>query len=153
MHPHTHTTAPDFLLVDEHVARNPVAQAIAKSRLTIATRDFQTRLYLLQEGERVTADVEAAAKVVAVALAVLSARQQGGTPEARVMAGGMSALAQCSERGFAWHARDAVAIDQALAIAVCVYRGATPVETQRAHLHVNRIEREAMAARARGAGA
>jgi len=64
------TTAPDFRLVDEHVARNPVAQAIAKSQLTIATRDFQTRLYLLQDGEDVTGDVMASSKVLAVAQAV-----------------------------------------------------------------------------------
>jgi len=139
------TPAPDFRLVDEHVARNPVAQAIAKSQLTIATRDFQTRLYLLQDGEDVTGDVMASSKVLAVAQAVLSSRQQAHSPEARVMAGGLSCLAQCSQRAFTWHKRDAVAVDQALAIAVQVYRGATAVETQRAHRLVSALDRDAAA--------
>lgn len=141
-------SAPDFLYVDEHVARNPVAQAIAKSRLTLATRDFQTRLYLLREGEVIQSDVEAAAKVLAVALAVLASRQQAESPEARIMAGGMSALAQCSQLGFVWRKRNTAAVDIALQWALDVYRGATAIETQRAHRDVTAIERRAMAERA-----
>lgn len=145
-------SAPDFLHVDQHVARNPVAQAIAKSRLTLATRDFQTRLYLLQEGEVIQSDVEAAAKVVAVALAVLSSRQQGDSPEARVMAGGMSAMTQCSQSGWVWRKRNTAAVDIALQLALEVYRGATAIETQRAHSYVTAIERRAMAERAGAQG-
>ena len=137
------TSAPQFRHVPEHVARNPIAQAIARRNLTLAARDFQISLYLLAEGDDVTADVIAASKLLAVAMAILAARQHDSSTEARIIAGGMSCLAQCSQRHFRWHPRDAVAIDMALASAVTVYRGATPLETQRAYQRITAAELEA----------
>jgi hypothetical protein len=42
----TTTLCPDVRIVPEHVARNPVARAIAKAQMTEAVRDFCTRIYL-----------------------------------------------------------------------------------------------------------
>ena len=61
----------DFLVVGEHVSRNPVARAIARQRVTSGTRDFLLRLYLLPDGADVAIDAQVAAKVLAVAAAVL----------------------------------------------------------------------------------
>lgn len=136
-------TAPDFLVVDEHVARNPVARAIAKRKLHEAVRDFQTRLYMLADGERVPADCQAAAKVLAVAMAVLEIRGATDTTAARIIAGGMGALTDIASTGWLWRHRHAVAVDQALVNARGVYAVATASETQAAHRKVTRIERAA----------
>lgn len=136
-------TAPDFLFVDQHVARNPVARAIAKRKLHEAVRDFQTRLYMLADGERVPTDCQAAAKVLAVAMAVLEIRGGTETAAARIIAGGMGALTDMASTGWLWRTRHAVAVDQALVNARAVYAVATASETQAAHRKVVRIEREA----------
>ena len=132
--------APGFLYVEEHVARNPVARAIARHRVADAVRDFQTRLYLLSDGENVQTDVMAAAKVIAVALAVRQHAGQLGAADARVMQGSMGQLATIAERGFVWRTTDAVAIDVGLQRAVEVYRAASAQQIQAAHKHVGRIE-------------
>ena len=58
------TVAPDVLLVHRDVAANPVARAIARHRLRLAVRNFATRIYMLQEGEDVCSDADAAARTV-----------------------------------------------------------------------------------------
>ena len=136
-------TAPTFLVVDQHVARNPVARAVARARLAQATRDFITRLYLLADGEDVAADVHASAMVLAVAIAVQEAAGRGTEPDTRVMAGAMGALVDITRRGSRWHTRDAVAIDTGLQRAVAVYTTATAQQVQDAHRRVAALEARA----------
>lgn len=139
----TITNAPGFMLVNEHVARNPVARAIARQRIAAATRDFQLRLYCLTDGEDVHADIHAAAKVLAVALAVMLQTGRMATPDARVMAGAMGQCASIMQRNGRWKTADAVAIDEGLRRAVEVYRIATAAQVQAAHRHVRLIEADA----------
>jgi hypothetical protein len=139
----TATIAPDFLVVDEHVARNPVARAIARHRIADAVRDFQTRLYLLADGEEVQGDIQAAAKVLAVALSVMQQTGRMATPDARVMAGAMGQCSSVAQRRFRWATADAVAIDEGLRRAVDVYRAATAAQVQAAHRHVVSLEQTA----------
>lgn len=127
-----HTTAPDFLVVGQHVARNPVARAVARRRMVDAVRDFATRVYLLDDGEHVQADLMPAAHCLAVAVRVCELQGQRDTPELRVMAGGMSAIAQCSERGWRWRTMDATAVDAALMRMAQVLRHAGAELTRRA---------------------
>ena len=135
-----HAVAPDFLVVDEHVARNPVARAVARAKLLCAMRDFLIRIYVLPAGTPVQADAQAAARVLAVALRVLDTAGLGSTPDARVMAGGMGCLSSLSKRRWAWHTQDAVAIDQALQRALPVYQAASAVQLQTAHRYVTHLE-------------
>lgn len=136
--------APDFLVVGEHVARNPIARAIARQRMHAAVRDFAVQVYLLADGEDVRTDLSAAARVLAVACRVAEQRattpEQRDTPALRVMAGGMSAIAQCSSRGWRWRALDAVAVDQALLQAVTLTRDAKPHELTEAWNYVERLK-------------
>jgi len=140
------TACPDFVTVDEHVARNPVARAIARQRLTQAVRDFATRIYMLADGEAVKADGLAAARVLAVAIRVCEQRGQQDSPACRVMRGGLEAVVQLSTRRWAWRRTDARAIDTALQHAQRIYMGATALEQQAAHRFVTQLERQAGAA-------
>lgn len=139
------TGAPDFLLVDKHVALNPVARAIARRRMRQAMLDFQIRLRLLTDGEAVPLDCQAAAKVLAVAAAALDYQGQGDSAAARVIAGGMGALADMAGAGWLWRSRHATAVDEALKRAEQAYATAPGRITQLAHLHVQGIEQRVAA--------
>lgn len=134
------TSAPEFLVVSEHTARNPVARAVARARITQAVRDFLLRLYLLPDDAEVQADADAAAHVLAVALAVCDATGRTSSPEARVMQGGMGALTDLGRRRWHWRGTDAVALDQALQRALAVYRSASADQVQHAHRRVARLQ-------------
>ena len=131
--------APDFRIVPEHVARNPVARAIERRRIEDATRAFQIRLYSIAEGEPVHADAQTAAKVVAVAVAILDRRKALESITGRLLRGGLSALAQCSQRDFRWRVTDATAVDMALSHAREVFCKATAEEVRRAFLQIDRL--------------
>jgi hypothetical protein len=92
------TTGIDFLYVPEHVARNPVARAIARARMVDAARAFSIRLRLLKDGEDASADLQAAAQVLAVAMRICDSRGESDSPNSRVMKGGMSALVSLATR-------------------------------------------------------
>ena len=130
----------DFRSVGQHVARNPVARAVARATLAQAVRDFTLRLYLLPEGTDVRSDADASARVLAVALEVLQATGRAGSADGRVMQGAMAALVAIARRGFGWRAADAVALDQALQRALRVYAEATAQQVQDAHRRVAELE-------------
>ena len=83
------TAAPDFLVVGEHTARNPVARAVAQARIGQAVRDFALRLYLLPDDTEVMAD---AANVPGV-----------GERQARALGEFLQFLGQMRERFRAGH--------------------------------------------------
>ena len=57
-----------FHIVNEHVARNPVARAVRSAKLAAAIREFQLQLYYLADDTTQNDNLLAAAKVIAVAL-------------------------------------------------------------------------------------
>lgn len=132
-------TGPGFLIVPQDVARNPVARAISRKRIQQAMRDFAIQIYSLQPGQYVASELQAAAKVLFVALAV--AKRQGlgnDEPKVRVMNGGMSAIAQISERGWRWRLVDATALDMALRHAQQLVETAQPADLQRAWVELEK---------------
>lgn len=139
------TTAPDFLMVDEHVARNPVARAVARQRLRQAMRDFQTRLHMLQDGEFVPVDCQAAAKALAVAAATLDVQGMSNSVEARIIAGGLGAITDVARTRWTWRVRHAAAVDTALEYAKEVYSSASAKDVNVAHKRVAAIEAAANA--------
>lgn len=128
--------APDFLVVGEHIARNPVARAVARKRIEAATRDFLLRMYLLADGTNVQADAHAASVVLAVGIAIEEDAGRAGESDSRVMAGGMSTLVGLSQTRFQWHHRHAAALDVALQRALDVLNRATALQVQDAHRKV-----------------
>lgn len=137
----TRTVAPEVLVVDEHLARNPLARAVARARMTSAARDFATRLYLLDDGEDAAADTVAAARTIQ--LAYIVAVQAGATDsaDARVMAGAISAMTALARRQFAWRRADAPAIDAGLQRAVATIRVSSAQAMQDAWRELLRQER------------
>lgn len=133
-------SAPDFLVVDQHVARNPIARAIARTRLERCVRTFATRLYLLQEGEQVCEDGTAAARSLYVAYLALERAGQASSPAARVIHGGVSTLEALALRQWRWHTRDAAAIDTALQYAAETVNATPPADMQRAWAELYRLE-------------
>lgn len=130
----------DFLVVRQDVARNPVARAIARQRMTAATRDFAIQLHLLPDGTDVRLELSAAARVLAVAVRVLETRGDRDSAALRVMAGGMGAIAQCAARRWKWRALDLTAVDLALQHALDVVRDAGAEETRAAWVYVDSLE-------------
>lgn len=115
-----------FRVVPKQVALNPVAQSVARDRLLSECRTFRLALYGLPDGAHIPSQCIVAAELLAVAVRLSESRERTG--ENAVLAGALSALAQCSERGFRWRTRDAVAVDVALERAVEVVRLAKPAE-------------------------
>jgi hypothetical protein len=136
-------TARFFSVMDEKVARNPVARAVAKSGLESAMRDFQLMLYLLEEGTEQTSILTTASQMLAVSLKV---RELQGRPDGvSVMRGSQSAILDRSRHGFMWRAADVVAIDVGLIEAMKAVTGATARQVQDAWLCVRQLEQEAVA--------
>lgn len=134
------TLCPDFVVVPQHVASNPVARAIQRARINAAVRDFTTRLHLLQPGEQVATDVMATSHVLHIALHVLEQRGQLDDAAARVIRGGISCLVQLSNARFLWQATMAIPIDTALDRARQVVTAATPRELQAAYRHLGTLQ-------------
>lgn len=129
-----------FRLAQQQVARNPVARAVAKAAMVQAVRDFLIAVYLLPDGVGQASNVQAAATALAVAMRLRELDGKADDPDARVITGAMSALAQCAERGFRWRKLDAPAIDAGLTRALDTLQQATPTDLQRAWHYVRRLE-------------
>jgi hypothetical protein len=131
-----------FLRVPEHVARNPVARAVAKARVRQAVLDFRLALYGLPDGSEQRANMQAAAQVLCCALRICEVRKE--MDRTAVMRGAMSGLIQRSKDGI-WREADAVAVDVAMGHALDVINGATAGEVQEAWIFVQRLSDEAVA--------
>ena len=127
-------SAPDFFVVPEHVARNPIARAIARQNIARATAEYSTRLLMLQDGEECASDLDATARVLGVAVAVLEARK---TTDATLTAG-LAALVEMARMGCRWDSMFADRIDAALQQANDVFAQATATETRLAWVRVMR---------------
>lgn len=130
---------PLIRVAPEHVARNPIARAVARQRVLSTVRDFLIGVYTLEEGSRDVSSVMAAADALAVACRLAEVAGQGDGPDARVMLGALSALAECSERDFRWRTSYAVPVDAGLSRASDLIRAADPVALQQAWMHVRRV--------------
>ena len=136
------TAALGFLHVDDHVARNPIARAVAAQRLRAAVRNSQTGIYLLDDGDIVDADGPSWARVLYVAWLVLHARGQADSAAARVMRGAISTIEQLAKRGWAWRRIDAAAVDAGLTHARNAVDGAAAAEVRAAWAELDALERK-----------
>ena len=141
--PQGHTLAPDVLLVPEHVARNPLARAVAKARMVQAGRDFAIRLLMLTDGEDAQIDALAAARTIYMACVLAEARGASASPDCRVMHGAISTLQALAQRRWAWRIVDAPAIDAGLTRALAEIAAASAKAAQAAWLVVDSHERHA----------
>jgi hypothetical protein len=125
-------TAPTFLVVDEHVARNPIARAIQRVQVRQAVADFSTRLHMLEAGEECASDLDATARTMGVAVAVLEAR---GLADATLNAG-LAALTDMARHSCCWKPEHAATLDAAMQQAQDVFAQATAEEVRAAWVRV-----------------
>jgi hypothetical protein len=125
-------SAPGFLIVPQHVARNPIARAINRQKVRVAVAEFATRLHLLTAGEQCAADLDATARTLGVAAAVLEKR--GLTDD--TLAAGLAALCDMAAHECLWKPEHAGTLDAALQQAQDVFAQATAEETRMAWLRV-----------------
>lgn len=132
-----------FQVVPMHVARNPVARAIAMAKMRDAVRTFQLRLYFIPYDEQVMGDVHCAMQVLTVCLFSLEELGQLDSPDVRVMRGAQQALLQCASRRGCWRPADAPAVDIGLQRAVEAHKHLPAAVTARAWQRMRQIEAEA----------
>lgn len=108
-----------FSIVDQHVARNPVARAVQKRRIEAAIRDYQTALYLAADGSDQVANASAGANV---------------------MRGALSALLQSAVPGARWRAINAGAVDVGMSRAASVILSSPAEVTREAWKYVSSLE-------------
>lgn len=131
-----------FQVVPMHVARNPVARAIAMAKMRDAVRTFQLRLYFIPYDAQVLGDVHCAMQVLTVCLFSLEELDQLDSPDVRVMRGAQHALLQCAGRKGAWRPIDAPAIDTGLQRAVEAFATLPATVTARAWQRMRQIEED-----------
>lgn len=120
-------------VVPKVVALNPVAVAVAREGLLRLAREFRLELYGLQEGQEIPGQAQEVATLLVVAIRLQELR--GLSEGVAVMAGAMSALTQCAERGFRWRVSDAVAVEYGVDIAARIAAKAKPRELRDAWAH------------------
>ncbi|MBK9363030.1 MAG: hypothetical protein IPM99_18950 [Rubrivivax sp.] len=137
------TLCPDVRIVPEHIARNPIARAMAKAAMTSAVRDFVTRIYMMRDGEDAAADGTASARVLAIGIRLTEQRGQQHGAACRVMRGGMESIVGLAQRRWKWRSADARAIDVALHHALDAVRTARAHELNAAWHFVQQLEQQA----------
>lgn len=132
-----------FQIVPMHVARNPVARAIAATKLRQAVLDFQLRLHFLPAGQVVMEDVHCAIQVLSVCLLGMEELGRLDEPAARVMRGAQQTLLQCAEAQGRWRTEYAAPIDISLQRAVEIFKTLPAEVSARAWQRVRAIEIDA----------
>lgn len=128
-----------FHVVKQHVARNPVARAVQRAKLDSAMREFQLTLYYLEDGTEQAHNVQAASKVLTVAMRLVEVRGLE-IHRANVIRGAMSCLEAASHRMFAWRSLDAPAIDAGMARAAEIVSESTALEVREAWKFVEALD-------------
>lgn len=129
-----------FHIVNEHVARNPVARAVQRAKLAAAIREFQLQLYFLADDTPQNDNLLAAAKVIAVALRL---HEVTGLPahEANVLKGALSCIEHATARGCKWRrSADAPAIDSGIDRAAALVNRCTAQQVRDAWRFVEALE-------------
>lgn len=128
-----------FRVVDEHVARNPVARAVQRAKIASAIREFQLQLYFLEDDTTQNDNLIAAAKVIAVALR-LHEVQSLPAHEANVLKGALSCIERATARGCKWRTADAPAIDTGIGRAAQLVSKCTAQQVRDAWRFVEALE-------------
>ncbi len=114
--------------VKKNTALNPVARAVAKTKLLQAITGYRISLYLNEPNENSESDY----RVIAVVMASTMGAMDGESVEYRKLKSGMSVCAQAALRGFTWQDQDAVTLDNALAVVLDVFPKLPPNEANKA---------------------
>lgn len=128
-----------FHVVPEHVARNPVARAMAKRRMDAQWRDHAIRIHTMIDGEDARGDIQVTSFLLAVAMKALEFEGKTESADGRVITGGMGALRDMAVTGNVWRTRHRNSVDVAMQRAKEVFDKSPPVVTQKAYMAVKEM--------------
>lgn len=119
------------------VAKNPVARAVRARVLLSACTEVLLKVYTLEDRECARSWLYATYTVLLVTLFVLEDRGDGDSPDARVIAGTLSALRQVGEAGYRWKRIHAPAVHAGLTRMLELYPTLTAQELHLAWARAN----------------
>lgn len=105
-----------IVLKNQHVARNPVARAIAKKRLRQSMLDVRIKFLMMSPNEDCREEVLTISDSILVIAACYEMQGKSESVEFRKLKSSMNILSQCSETGFKWNPDWAITIDNAIDI-------------------------------------
>ena len=126
-----------FNVVSQDVSRNPVTRAVQKRVLAKAIRDFQLRIFTLNEGEDCRVDVGVASAVIRYSWHLKMQTNSVGMPASDVLWGALCALMGMEGK---WVKSAAELIDDALSLSLRIMDRATADQATRAWAAVRRLE-------------
>lgn len=116
--------------VSRDTGMNPVARAVAKSKLLGAVTDMRINVFQLDHGTACESD--AATMDIIITAVLVALREETQSVDARMMLAAKHVIEQCFARGCIWHKDDAVTIDNALAIALKRWPNFSPYQANTA---------------------
>lgn len=128
-----------FRVVPHDIAANPIARAVARQRARNEMRDFTIAWYVPTEFID-PADVDAAAKALAVAMVLLERSGRAESEGAKAIDKAMQHLAALSSRKYRWRYTDAPVIDTGLQWALDTLLAADARAQRDAWAAVHRME-------------
>lgn len=105
-----------ILLKRQHVARNPVARAIAREQLRVAMLDMRINLMMMEDGENCKEAILTISDGIFVVAACYEMLGHQDSVEFRKLRSAMNILTHCSETGFRWKREWAITVDNAIDI-------------------------------------
>jgi hypothetical protein len=105
-----------IVLKRQHVARNPVARAIAKQKLRESMLDMRIKFLMMSDGQDCREEVLTISDSIFVIACCYDMLGKSESVEFRKLKSSMNILTQCSETGFKWNPDWAITIDNAIDI-------------------------------------
>lgn len=105
-----------ILLKKQHVARNPVARAIAREQLRVAMLDMRINLMMMEDGEDCKEAILTISDSIHVIAACYEIMDKNDSVEARMLRSAMKVMRECAEAGFIWSKAYAITLDNAIHI-------------------------------------
>lgn len=123
-------------LRSQHVARNPVARAIAREELRRAMLDMRINLMMMDDGEDCHEAIMTISDGIFVVAAAYEMLGHQDTVEFRKLRSAMGILTHCSETGFRWKREWAITVDNAIDICSANWTKIPSLTFQRAVKHI-----------------
>lgn len=100
----------------KHIARNPVAKAIAKNKLKSSITDHRIGCFMLENGENCYSEAYAMSQAIFVMLFSYEDLNQTDSVEYRKLKSAGVILVDCAQNGWKWNKEWSITLDNAMEI-------------------------------------